>query len=221
MSISVRDRILDQLQRAPACSMPGRPAVPMPEEAGMDKEGRTSAFCQRFADQTGIVYQLAPNEDLSELLCRIFAEHELCRAIASSDAVLAQTCLARGAGIPGLEIRNRSDYSTRRAFKKAVFDDADAGITGADFGIAESGTLVLAFDSNHARLISLAPNVHIVLLPQDRIVGTYEQALAGLCAPGKTYSQIALITGPSMTADIQGKPFKGMHGPRKIIAVLI
>ena len=34
-------------------------------------------------------------------------------------------------------------------------------------------------------------------------------------------SQFCFITGPSMTADIRGIPFKGMHGPRKVIVILV
>jgi L-lactate dehydrogenase complex protein LldG len=34
-------------------------------------------------------------------------------------------------------------------------------------------------------------------------------------------SQFVFITGPSMTGDIQGVLFKGMHGPRRVIAILV
>jgi L-lactate dehydrogenase complex protein LldE len=62
---------------------------------------------------------------------------------------------------------------------------------------------------------------HIALIPEDKIVGSYEQAMAGLQARRAVCSQIVFITGPSMTADIQGRPFKGMHGPGKLIAVIV
>ena len=34
-------------------------------------------------------------------------------------------------------------------------------------------------------------------------------------------SHCTFITGPSMTADIQGVPFKGMHGPKQLEVILI
>ncbi len=36
-----------------------------------------------------------------------------------------------------------------------------------------------------------------------------------------TPNHFTFITGPSMTADIQATPFKGMHGPRKLEIILI
>ncbi|MFW5874925.1 MAG: LutC/YkgG family protein, partial [bacterium] len=94
-------------------------------------------------------------------------------------------------------------------------------LTGADFGIAESGTLVLVFDRDHARLVSLAPEIHIAVLLKDRIVALYEEVAKRISQGGNAPSQVAFITGPSMTADIKGKQFKGMHGPRKLIVLLI
>jgi L-lactate dehydrogenase complex protein LldG len=221
MSSGARGRILDALRQAPARDVPQRLPVPLPRQAGMETPELTAAFCQKFIDQTGIVYRLDPSEDPGVLMGRIFDEHGLCRAVAGNDAILAASGLVEAAASHGLSIRTQADFAGRREFTDAVFEEADAGITGADFGVAESGTLVLAFDSDHARLVSLAPNVHIALLPENRMVGTYEQALAGICRKGNIPSQVVFITGPSMTADIQGRPFKGMHGPQKVIVVLV
>jgi L-lactate dehydrogenase complex protein LldG len=38
---------------------------------------------------------------------------------------------------------------------------------------------------------------------------------------GTPPSQISFITGPSASADIQATPFKGMHGPQKLIVILV
>jgi len=56
----------------------------------------------------------------------------------------------------------------------------------------------------------------------ERLVPVYENVTEILfgqrdTAPG----HVALIAGPSMTADIQATPFKGMHGPRKLMIILI
>jgi len=64
--------------------------------------------------------------------------------------------------------------------------------------------------------------LHIALVPATRMVPTYEQAVEEVYADMKNIpSHVTFTTGPSMTADIKATPFKGMHGPRRLIAVLI
>jgi L-lactate dehydrogenase complex protein LldG len=56
----------------------------------------------------------------------------------------------------------------------------------------------------------------------DRIVPVYEKVIEKVFArKGEYPSQFVFITGPSMTGDIQGVLFKGMHGPRKVIVILV
>ena len=222
MSLSVRDQILARLRQAPARAVGRKPAAALPKETGLAREDRIAAFCDRFAEQTGIVYHHDPARDLGETLAEICREHGISRVISGCDSVLAASGLPDAAmGIPGLEIQTQAGFTDRDEFAEAVVAWADAGLTGADYGAAESGTLVLAFDRNHARLLSLAPGVHIAVLPRDRVVGAYEQAMAQIGGVRQRPSQVVLITGPSMTADIQGIPFKGMHGPGKIIVLLV
>ena len=115
-----------------------------------------------------------------------------------------------------------AQFENRELFKDAVFDQADAGVTGVDYAIAESGTLALVHSVSQARLISLAPIIHIALIPLDRIVPIYEDVIDKVFADkGHLPSQLTFITGPSLTADIQLTFFRGMHGPKKVITILI
>jgi len=221
MTDPVRDQILNKLKKAPGCSVDKQPEVKPPAEEVMGKDDLVETFCRKFTGHTGIVHRLSPGKDFKALLGEIFSVHNICRAIAGNDQVLERTGFCDAVKNWGPELCSMKDFSTRADFTREVFDNVDAGITGADYAIAESGTLLLAFDSRNARLISLAPPVHIALIPEDKIVGSYEQAMAGLQARGAVCSQIVFITGPSMTADIQGRPFKGMHGPGKLIAVIV
>ena len=98
----------------------------------------------------------------------------------------------------------------------------DAGITSANFAVAESGTLGLIFHKDQPRLVSIAPPVHIALLPISKLYAIYENVIEQVFKnPEQIPSQFCFITGPSATADIQGVPFKGMHGPVKIFVIFI
>lgn len=221
MTEGVREKILNNLENAPKAAVPEKPYVPQIKEAALDRGWLIDAFYAKFTEQTGIVYKHDPARTVGESLGQIFEEHGIGSIISSDDRVLFEAGLPGSARDLGFEIKTRADFRDRDGFVDAVFRQADAGLTGANFGVAESGTLVLAFDSRHARLISLAPPVHIAVLPADRIVAVYEKAAAEIFKTAAEPSQAVFITGPSMTADIRGTPFKGMHGPRKLIALLV
>ncbi|MFZ1985252.1 MAG: lactate utilization protein, partial [Desulfatitalea sp.] len=162
-------------------------------------------------------------------LAAILRQEAVTRAMATSDAVLATLDLKRWGARIGVEVVTPADFTDRDAYTQAVFDQVQAGITGVDYAVAESGTLVLVHNAHQARLVSLAPLVHIAVVPVARIAPTYETAITAIYKNGgeagrpfQVYpSQVTLITGPSMTADIQATPFKGMHGPQKLFVLLL
>ncbi|HEV2382608.1 MAG TPA: lactate utilization protein [Terriglobia bacterium] len=103
---------------------------------------------------------------------------------------------------------------------------AGAGVTGVDFALVESGTLVLTSVTEGSQLASLASPVHIAFYRQEQVVATLEEVLARLPAPNADASpasgrSIVLITGTSRTADIEQILIRGVHGPRELHAVLV
>jgi L-lactate dehydrogenase complex protein LldF len=100
---------------------------------------------------------------------------------------------------------------------------ADAGISTAQWGIAETGTLVLMSDDERHRLASLLPPVHIAVLSRSRIVATLDDAFAsvGREKPEEMSRAITFITGPSRTADIELTLVVGVHGPGVLHVIVI
>ena len=97
--------------------------------------------------------------------------------------------------------------------------DCDLGITSAQFGIAETGTLVLESEKEFNRLTSLVPTVHVCLLDAKSIRKTLGEVLATL---EKDLSRtITFITGPSRTSDIELTLAIGVHGPAQLFVILI
>lgn len=98
----------------------------------------------------------------------------------------------------------------------------DIGFTGADYGIAETGTLVLDSAGEEIRLATMIAEVHIAFLPVSRLVPNafqIEEELAGgfRAGPGMT----AFITGASRTADIERVLAIGVHGPLELHILLL
>ena len=96
----------------------------------------------------------------------------------------------------------------------------DVGISQAQVGIAETGTLLLDSSRERHRLVSLVPPVHIALLKARQIVGTLGEALATLRRDETVSPIVTLVTGPSRTADIELTLAIGVHGPQELFVVI-
>lgn len=97
---------------------------------------------------------------------------------------------------------------------------ADAGITWADYGIANSGSLALMSGPAQGRSVSLLPPVHIALIKRDSIVAHVGDILNAV-DPQKIPSAISMITGPSRTSDIEMDLALGVHGPGQVYIMIV
>lgn len=219
---SARQEILQKLRQAPSEAILPRPALPPLAELSMTQEELVKRFTERLVEETGIVYKVKNYEEALVKLTEIAQTENLKKVMISTDEVMRRLNLSSWAVNKGIKLMTPEDYPERDSFKDAIFLEADAGITSADFAVAESGTLGIIHRKDQPRLISLAPILHIAIVPLERLVPTYEVAIEKVFVhQDKFPSQFVFITGPSMTGDIQGVLFKGMHGPRKLIVILI
>jgi len=233
MGQSARDEILEKLRAAPKAAVSPRPGMPPLKDLSLTREEVVKKFTETLVEETVIVYRAKDNAEALEKLAQIAGEEGLKCVMASTDDVLAPLDLPAWGKKNGVQVMTPKDFADRDAFRDAVFDRAQAGITGADFAVAESGTIGLIHNKDQARLVSLAPILHIAIVPVERIYPVYEPVIEKVFgnnvgahggAPAKKSplpSQFVFITGPSMTGDIQGVLFKGMHGPRKLIVILV
>ena len=103
-------------------------------------------------------------------------------------------------------------------------------VTPAFAAIAETGTLMLQSSSTTPTTLHFVPDHHIVVLKESQVTGTLEEAFQRLRDKLGTADKSAaenwprtvnFVTGPSRTADIEGVPVLGAHGPRRLHIVLI
>ncbi|MBN1381451.1 MAG: lactate utilization protein [Deltaproteobacteria bacterium] len=222
MSQSAREEILAKLKAAPKAKPAGRPSMPPLTELSWDPDQLIANFMANLTAQTGVVHRVKDEIDAKAKLAEIAAEEGLTTVIVSTDAVVAPLNLTEWGKEKGIKVLTAKDYTDRDAYKDAVFMEAQAGITGVDYAIAESGTIGLIHDKDQPRLVSVAPITHIAILPVERLRPTYERVTDIVFADKSNLpSQFTFTTGPSMTGDIQGGQFKGMHGPRKLIIILM
>ena len=93
-----------------------------------------------------------------------------------------------------------------------------AGVSEAAYGLADTGSVVL-LSSDEPRARSLLPWVHVTLLREDRILPGLEALFEAV--GGELPSALAIVTGPSRSADIEQKLAVGVHGPGEVHVVLV
>jgi len=104
---------------------------------------------------------------------------------------------------------------------------SNVGITGANTIAANEGAVVILHNEGNVTRCAQSRMKHIILTTRDKIVPNLDDAinlakLQAYFATGKIVSaHIDIISGPSYTADIEKKIFKGMHGPNDIVIVFV
>ena len=102
---------------------------------------------------------------------------------------------------------------------------ANIGIVHAEYGLTESGGIVLFATKDNGRSTSLLPTTSVVVLRKSQVLPRvaqlaqilHQKAQAGERMP----SCINIISGPSATADIELIKVVGVHGPVSKIYVVI
>jgi len=90
------------------------------------------------------------------------------------------------------------------------FLTADIGITGANFGVAETGTVVLVTNEGNGRLVSSVPPVHVVLMGIEKLVPRLEdlsvflRLLARSGTGQKLSAYTSFVTGPRREGELDG-----------------
>ena len=144
---------------------------------------------------------------------RQIAEQRSCSRVAVSDSPLVGRVLNLAA-LPAEVLENPA--------AEALFD-CDLGVTGAQWGVAETGTLVLESDAERHRLASLVPSAHVAIIESRNVrqtLGEVLQAINDRGAEGLSRA-VTFITGPSRTSDIELTLAIGVHGPAELYVVII
>ncbi|MDP4127472.1 MAG: lactate utilization protein C [Bacillota bacterium] len=105
--------------------------------------------------------------------------------------------------------------------RHAIAAQAELGVTGADWGIALSGTVVINSNSERGRAVSLLPPRHLAFIEATKIKDNLGEVLQEVSASGNPPSAIELITGPSRTSDIEMDLSIGVHGPIEVYVIII
>lgn len=99
----------------------------------------------------------------------------------------------------------------------------DASITGCEFLVARTGSIVMSAAQQSGRTVSVYAPVHICIAYTSQLVYDVKDALQSIREKynGNIPSLITFATGPSRTADIEKTLVTGVHGPKEVYCFLV
>lgn len=189
-----------------------------------------SLFIEKAKAVSAIVAQVPTARDAFEYTVRLCSPKEACKRPGASGGSFGST-QDKTIAAPDLpEDQNKSLEDLCRAQGIQLINHGlgsyltgiDIGLTYVDFGIAETGTLVIESSSEEIRLATMISQIHVALLPRSllrRTTNEVESALVDAMDSPPNYT--AFITGASRTADIERVLALGVHGPLELHILIL
>lgn len=111
---------------------------------------------------------------------------------------------------------------TDQPYETADLERCDAGISGCDCLVAQTGGILVTPASAGGRVLSVLPPHHVVIASEGQLVGDLSDAFDVLRKNyGGPPAFTSFITGPSRTGDIERILVLGAHGPKKLTVILL
>ncbi len=176
-------------------------------------------FAACFAQLSGQAHRVADETEAARTILSICASANARRVALAGLPASLETAIE--AGCDGLELL-KPPYAADTL--PDAIDTADVGVTGIEFAIAQSGTLVEVTTDDAVRLVSSLPRTYIGVLRAEDIVDKFADGAARIRQTVQRYEKnlvISFISGPSRTGDIELKLTLGVHGPEAAHAVII
>jgi len=215
--MSSRDNILGRIRTALKDDPPlERPAVP---EVWPRENPPTGQMAERFTQElevlAGEIHRCASMEDARAKLGELVAEldegkigaidHPLTRELAADLSAERVDWGASGADVPSM----------------AAWA---ASVVPADCLLADTGTCMVACATTYERLMCYLTPVCIVIAQTDRLFEHLPAAweeLADRIADPDLRGEYVFISGPSRTADIEKILILGVHGPKRLVVLVV
>jgi L-lactate dehydrogenase complex protein LldG len=199
--MTARDAIL-------AAVKTGRRAEPAPKRYALPSwtADAVGQFAARARATAADVHEIAHMDDAPEAIWSILVNKNAARAVHIPEVSEANALPWQRA--PGLNVmRERPSGS-------------DSAVSFANYGIAETGTLVFCSGERSPSSWHYLPGLEFVVVKRALILPRLENVIDALAGRGVIPATINLVTGPSRTADIEQTIERGAHGPRELCILI-
>jgi L-lactate dehydrogenase complex protein LldF len=149
--------------------------------------------------------------DLGEYILQLAGEHPVHIVAPAIEKTAEQVAelLSRAGGEPVPPELEALTQAARTQLREA-FLRADVGITGANFGVSETGSICLVTNEGNGRLVSSIPKVHVAIMGMERLVPTTAdlavllKLLARSATGQKLTAYTTVVTGPRRAGEEDG-----------------
>ncbi|MEW6045808.1 MAG: LUD domain-containing protein [Bacillota bacterium] len=158
---------------------------------------------------------------------------DICRTVAPAGAAIVLSGMSpvdgpdvldalQEAGLRAVVWRDGSPDGRAEAARlwRAQVEGAEVGVTVARWAVAETGSVVLFGSPKQARLASLLPRIQVTAVGRADILNTLAELFRRLSGEPLP-SSVAVVTGPSRSADIENDLVIGVHGPSEVHVVVV
>jgi L-lactate utilization protein LutC len=193
---------------------------PLPERGSLGYQGAgadpVARFCQEFEAAGGKQHVVPDALTALDTLFGLLRTFEPKTVLLGSGPVIDHLDLAPLLMADGLTVTRVADLDLAAA--REAFFAADVGITGVEYLVAETGSLIVESNASCSRSESLLPPVHIAIAGRSQLVAD----LFDIFPSGREMpSALTVITGPSKTGDIELRLVTGVHGPGEVHVILM
>ena len=209
--------------RAPQPGNLQPPASVTPTKPDSPRDELVKQFAAELTQAGGLFYYAEDAPSACEHLRKIVASASARRVIGWRWPVFQRIGLPELFAKAGVEFAEDGAPGQSGDFTAAAIE-ADIGVTGAHFALAETGTLVMLSGTGLARTASLMPPIHVAIVESEQVIPTLDDLLSRINtggSPAGLSSAITLVTGPSRTADIELVLVVGVHGPQQLHVILL
>jgi L-lactate dehydrogenase complex protein LldF len=149
--------------------------------------------------------------DLGEYIVQLAREkpsHILAPAIHKSKGDISELFADRLGGVRLAEAEELTGLARKQLREK--FCTAEMGVTGANFGVAETGTIVLVENEGNIRLSTTLPRIHVALMGIEKVIpklddlAVFLKILARSAAGQKMSSYVSFIAGARRAGEADG-----------------
>ena len=197
-------------------------APPLPDRESVGYQGGGVDPVGRFAEMLqaagGLFARAANGPDAVARALQQIKRLAARRVLLGCEPLLERLGLAEVIRAAGCEITLASELNLDQGRDR--FFAADIAITGVDYLIAETGSLVMLARPEQPRTASLLPPVHVAIAERGQLLEDLFDLFERLKSK-QLPSCTTLITGPSKTGDIELKLVTGVHGPGEVHVILL
>ncbi len=224
---SSRETILNKLRsvRRPFDDAPMRPQQYL--NVTIQDDESPDALLARFTEELtllkGEVYTVTGDEEARAKVMETLEQFEAKSILAWDFANIPVAGLESAIRASGIDIIQPDVHDEMRMEMLEAAAAAQVGITGADAAAATTGSLIFTTGPGKGRIPTVLPPVHVAIITLDQLLPRLESWVAMQRSKGlplTNSANVAIISGPSKTGDIEMQMVLGVHGPGKVRVIV-